>query len=63
MDYENRRRVKIWGRAEVVDDDAALLQRVRSSDSDASIERVIVIHVDAWDVNCPKHIPRKINAA
>lgn len=62
MDYASRRRVKIWGRAEVVEDDADLLGRV----SDASYrkgraERAIVFRVEAWDVNCPAHIPRLIN--
>jgi hypothetical protein len=28
MDYPNRRRVKIWGRAEIIEDDPALLERL-----------------------------------
>ena len=31
MDYENQRRIKIWGRAEVVEDDAKLTSQVTSS--------------------------------
>jgi hypothetical protein len=46
MDYEHRRRVKIWGTAKVVPYEG---------------EELIVISVTAWDVNCPQHIPRKIN--
>jgi len=56
MDYPNRRRIKIWGRAEIVEDDAALLDRVVDTDYDARTERVFVFHVEAWDVNCPQHI-------
>jgi len=56
MDYPNRRRLKIWGRAEVVEDDAALLGRLIDSDYDARPERAFVFHVEAWDVNCPQHI-------
>jgi len=56
MDYPNRRRVKIWGRAEVVENDAALLARLVDPDYEASPERAFVIHVEAWDVNCPQHI-------
>ena len=55
MDYVNRRRVKIWGRAEVVDD-PALLQRLADPDYDGRPERAIVFHVEAWDTNCPQHI-------
>ncbi|MBI4384429.1 MAG: pyridoxamine 5'-phosphate oxidase family protein [Nitrospinae bacterium] len=57
MDYENRRRVKIWGRARIVESDPHLMGRVVNSDHLA--ERVIVFTVEAWDVNCPKHIPRR----
>jgi len=56
MDYPNRRRVKIWGRAEVVEDDAALLDRLVDAAYDSRPERVFVFHIEAWDTNCPQHI-------
>ncbi len=56
MDYPNRRRVKIWGRAEVIDDDPALLERLVDPGYEARPERVFVFHVEAWDTNCPQHI-------
>lgn len=56
MDYPNRRRVKIWGRAEVVNDDPALLERLVDPGYEARPERVFVFHVEAWDTNCPQHI-------
>ena len=56
MDYANRRRIKIWGRAEVVDDDPALLAGLVDADYGAVPEQAIVFTVDAWDVNCPQHI-------
>jgi hypothetical protein len=56
MDYPNRQRVKVWGRAEYVEDDDALLQRVADPDYGAQLERVIVFHIKAWDSNCPRHI-------
>ena len=56
MDYPNRRRVKIWGRAEVVENDPALLKHLLDPEYDANPERAIVFHVEAWDVNCPQHI-------
>jgi predicted pyridoxine 5'-phosphate oxidase superfamily flavin-nucleotide-binding protein len=40
----------------VVEGDAQLLERVRDPQYAAEPERVIVIHVEAWDRNCPQHI-------
>ena len=57
MDYANKRRIKVWGRAEVLDDDPDLLRSLMPMEYRARPERVIVITVDAWDVNCPQHIP------
>jgi predicted pyridoxine 5'-phosphate oxidase superfamily flavin-nucleotide-binding protein len=56
MDYPNRRRIKVWGRAEFVEDDAELLERLVDPDYDARVERALVFHVEAWDINCPQHI-------
>ena len=56
MDYPNRRRVKIWGRARIVDNDDVLVKQVTDETYAANPERVIVITVEAWDVNCPQHI-------
>ena len=60
IDYAHRRRIKIWGTAEVVTGDAALAAALASPgvDAGASVEQVIVIHVEAWDANCPQHIPQ-----
>ncbi len=57
MDYANRRRIKVWGRARVVEGDDGLLDQVRDPDYRARPERVIVFDITAWDVNCPQHIP------
>jgi predicted pyridoxine 5'-phosphate oxidase superfamily flavin-nucleotide-binding protein len=62
MDYVNRRRVKIWGEAKVVEDDAALVARLAPLGYKARPERAIVIHVTAWDANCPQHIPLRLEA-
>lgn len=56
MDYPNRQRIKIWGRAEYVGGDDALLRQVADPDYDAKLERAIVFHIEAWDSNCPQHI-------
>jgi predicted pyridoxine 5'-phosphate oxidase superfamily flavin-nucleotide-binding protein len=63
MDYARRRRVKIWGRARVVDDDPALVESLMPDGYAARPEQAILFEVEAWDVNCPQHIPQKIDAA
>jgi len=60
IDYERGRRLKLWGRAAVVDDDPELLSRVRDADYPAKAERVIRIAVLAWDLNCRLHFPRLV---
>lgn len=62
MDYANRRRIKIWGEAWMVEGDEALLQSVMPEGYAAAPERVLMFRVTAWDPNCPQHIPRKIDA-
>ena len=57
MDYANSQRIKIWGRARVVDNDPDLMQRLVVPGYRARPERAIVVQVEAWDVNCPQHIP------
>jgi predicted pyridoxine 5'-phosphate oxidase superfamily flavin-nucleotide-binding protein len=58
MDHANRRRIKVWGRAAFVEDDPELLAAVADPDYPGKPERVLVFTVEAWDVNCPQHIPR-----
>ena len=59
MDYMNRARLKIQGRATLVgrkDADPELLALVDSSE--LPVERVLVIDIVAMDWNCPKYIPQ-----
>jgi predicted pyridoxine 5'-phosphate oxidase superfamily flavin-nucleotide-binding protein len=63
MDYEKQRRLKVWGRARVVEGDADLLARLAPEGYSARTDRAIVFHVEAWDVNCPQHIPQKFDVA
>ncbi|MGY4155627.1 putative pyridoxine 5'-phosphate oxidase superfamily flavin-nucleotide-binding protein [Bradyrhizobium sp. USDA 4461] len=59
VDYRQRRRLKVWGRGVVVEDDRMLLARVEVPDYGAKAERAIVVHVEAWDFNCGKHFPER----
>jgi predicted pyridoxine 5'-phosphate oxidase superfamily flavin-nucleotide-binding protein len=62
LDNAERTRLKIWGRGTVIDDDPALLEQVRDPDYPARAERVIRMHVEAWDTNCDSHIPHLVPA-
>ena len=62
MDYTQRRRVKIWGRARVVEGDAELLAKLWPEGYKARPEQVIIFDVEAWDTNCPQHIPQMFHA-
>ena len=63
MDYAHRRRIKLWGRARVVEGDEALTARLMPEGYRARAEQVILFQIAAWDVNCPQHIPQKLDAA
>jgi predicted pyridoxine 5'-phosphate oxidase superfamily flavin-nucleotide-binding protein len=63
IDYAERTRVKVWGRARVVENDPRLLGKLTDPAYKARVERAIVIGIDAWDINCRQHIPRKFAAA
>ncbi len=63
IDYVNRRRIKVWGTAQVVEGDEALLRRLMLAGYRARPEQVMLFSVGAWDVNCPQHIPQRFEAA
>jgi uncharacterized protein len=63
MDYAHRRRVKIWGRARVVDTDPELTARLMPDHYAARPEQAILFDLQAWDINCPQHIPQKVDMA
>ncbi len=63
MDYPNRRRIKIWGRARVVGDDPALLGRLFDAGYKARPDQAVVFELEAWDVNCPQHITPRFTEA
>ncbi len=59
MDYARSRRVKLWGNARVVENDPALLEKLRDSDYPGKVERAILFQIEAWDMNCPQHIHKR----
>jgi uncharacterized protein len=58
MDYAKRRRIKLWGSAKIIENDAALLASLTDMTYAAAPERGIVFTIEAWDRNCAQHIPR-----
>jgi uncharacterized protein len=63
IDYARRRRIKVWGTARVVPASAALVTSLGAPGYRARPEQVMLVAVDAWDVNCPQHISQKLDAA
>jgi predicted pyridoxine 5'-phosphate oxidase superfamily flavin-nucleotide-binding protein len=63
MDYAAQRRIKLWGRARVVEGDPALLARLAEPGYAATPTQVVVFSIEAWDVNCRQHIVPRFDAA
>lgn len=63
IDYAHRQRIKIWGKAQVVEGDAELTAKLMPQDYRARPEQVILFTVSAWDSNCSQHIPQRFEAA
>jgi len=61
MDYANRRRVKIWGTARAVED-PELVAQLMPEGYRARGEQAVVFTIEAYDVNCPQHIPQMVFA-
>ncbi len=61
IDFSRRQRIKLWGRARVVENDDALIERLFDHGYKAKPERVILFTVEAWDVNCSQHITARLS--
>ncbi len=64
VDYPRQARLKILGHVEIFEGTKAetWLPRVRVPDFKAVIERVLVIHIEAYDWNCPQYITQRYTA-
>lgn len=58
MDYPSRQRLKILARIEFKDagDAPDLIDQLKMPSYKAKIERAAILHVEAFDWNCPQHI-------
>jgi predicted pyridoxine 5'-phosphate oxidase superfamily flavin-nucleotide-binding protein len=59
MDYANSQRVKLWGKAKVVEDDPRLVESLRDAAYPGKVERAILFSIEAWDINCQQHIHKR----
>jgi hypothetical protein len=72
MDYPSQSRLKILGRAELIQPGSGpesqperfreLIDRVRDPEYQAQVESIMVIHVEAYDWNCQQHIVPRYTA-
>jgi len=65
VDYPNQRRLKLMGRARVVQAAEAegLIAQVADAGYAARVERAVVIRVEGYDWNCPQHITPRYSEA
>ncbi|MBO9447350.1 pyridoxamine 5'-phosphate oxidase family protein [Ruegeria sp. R14_0] len=62
MDYANQRRLKILGRVEFAEGEAAAAS-LYPEDAEAPAERAVIIRVEGLDWNCPRHITPRFTEA
>ena len=63
LHFATQQRVKLWGRARVVENDLELMERLVDPAYKARPQRAIVFTLEAWDVNCTQHIVPRYSEA
>jgi len=63
LHFATQQRVKLWGRARVVENDTELMERLVDPAYKARPQRAIVFTLQAWDVNCTQHIVPRYSEA
>jgi predicted pyridoxine 5'-phosphate oxidase superfamily flavin-nucleotide-binding protein len=61
--FATQQRVKLWGRARVIENDIELMERLVDPTYQARPARAIVFTLEAWDVNCRQHITARYSEA
>ena len=57
--FATQQRLKLWGRARVVENDPKLMEKLVDPGYRARPERAILFTIEAWDVNCSQHITER----
>ena len=63
LDPARKQRIKLWGRARVIENDSALVEKLFDKGYKAKPERAILFTIEAWDVNCSQHIVARFSEA
>jgi hypothetical protein len=63
LHFATQQRVKLWGRARVVEGDLELMERLADPTYKAMPQRAIVFTLDVWDANCRQHIVPRYSEA
>ncbi len=63
LHHATQQRVKLWGRARIVEGNEALLKLLAMPGYSARIERAILFELTAWDANCQQHIIARYSEA
>jgi uncharacterized protein len=63
LHFATRQRVKLWGRARVVEGDTELMERLVDPAYKARPQRAIVFTLEVWDSNCSQHIMPRYSEA
>jgi predicted pyridoxine 5'-phosphate oxidase superfamily flavin-nucleotide-binding protein len=63
LHFATQQRVKLWGRARVIENDPELMERLVDPAYKARPQRAIVFTLEAWDINCTQHIIARYSEA
>ncbi|NDH61512.1 MAG: pyridoxamine 5'-phosphate oxidase [Alphaproteobacteria bacterium] len=63
LHYATQQRLKLWGRARVIEDDAELMERLVDPSYKSRPQRAIAFRIEAWDSNCRQHIVARYTEA
>ena len=63
LHFATQQRVKLWGRARVVENDLELMERLVEPTYKARPQRAVVFTLEAWDINCTQHIVPRYSEA
>ncbi|MCA8880198.1 MAG: pyridoxamine 5'-phosphate oxidase family protein [Rhodobacteraceae bacterium] len=63
MDYANRRRLKIFGHAQIIGPDAPEMSGLAVPGYRARVDRGLVVTLEGFDWNCAQHIPQRFSLA
>jgi predicted pyridoxine 5'-phosphate oxidase superfamily flavin-nucleotide-binding protein len=61
--FATQQRVKLWGRARVIEGDLELMERLVDPTYVARPERAVAFGIEAWDINCRQHIMPRYSEA